>query len=100
MGSSSSQAAGEDPRSHGHPPEERLRWMVVISAAEKADELLGQLGYADWRGGARDEGGATGGRERVRDGRAKIGYGAPERFASGFFPEAIGRRKIDLLAVD
>src|SRR6201990_908435 len=38
--------------------------------------------------------------ESVREGRAKIVYCAPERFASGYFLEAIGRRKIDLLAVD
>jgi ATP-dependent DNA helicase RecQ len=38
--------------------------------------------------------------ESVRDGRARIVYCAPERFASGFFLEAIGRRQVDLLAVD
>src|ERR1700744_1035983 len=54
MGASSSQAAGGDPRSHGHPPEERRRWMVVMSAGERADELLAELGYADWRAGQRE----------------------------------------------
>src|ERR1700761_4900251 len=168
MGSSSSQAAGEDPRSHGHPPEERLRWMAVMNAGEKADELLGQLGYAEWRAGQREAVVAalegrdslivmpTGGGkslcyqlpglasadlplvvsplialmrdqwlrltqaghpvamvssamdeeetwsalESVRDGRTKIVYCAPERFASQAFLDAIGQRKIDLLAVD
>ena len=38
--------------------------------------------------------------ELVRDGRARIVYCAPERFASSFFLEAIGHRKVDLLAVD
>jgi RecQ family ATP-dependent DNA helicase len=142
--------------------------MVVTNAGERADELLGQLGYADWRAGQReavvaalegrdslivmptgggkslcyqlpglasddltivvsplialmqdqwlrltqaghpvamissamDEGDAMAALDSVRDGRAKIVYCAPERFASGFFLEAIGRRKIDLLAVD
>ena len=150
------------------PPGERLRWVVVINAGERADELLGELGYADWRAGQReavvaalegrdslivmptgggkslcyqlpglasddltivvsplialmqdqwlrltqaghpvamissamDEGDAMAALDSVRDGRAKIVYCAPERFASGFFLEAIGRRKIDLLAVD
>jgi RecQ family ATP-dependent DNA helicase len=49
---------------------------------------------------AMDEGDAMAALENVRDGRAKIVYCAPERFASGFFLEAIGRRKVDLLAVD
>src|ERR1700710_740942 len=138
------------------------------SPGERADELLGELGYADWRAGQReavvaalegrdslivmptgggkslcyqlpglasddltivvsplialmqdqwlrltqaahpvamissamDEGDAMAALDSVRDGRAKIVYCAPERFASGFFLEAIGRRKIDLLAVD
>jgi ATP-dependent DNA helicase RecQ len=142
--------------------------VVVINAGERADELLGELGYADWRAGQReavvaalegrdslivmptgggkslcyqlpglasddltivvsplialmqdqwlrltqaghpvamissamDEGDAMAALDSVRDGRAKIVYCAPERFASGFFLEAIGRRKIDLLAVD
>ena len=140
----------------------------MISAGDRADELLGELGYADWRAGQREaviaalEGRdslivmPTGGGkslcyqlpglasddltivvsplialmrdqwlrltqaghpvamissamgeeetraalESVRDGRAKIVYCAPERFASGVFLEAIGRRKVDLLAVD
>ena len=37
---------------------------------------------------------------QVRDGAARIVYCSPERFASGAFLEAIGRREIDLLAVD
>jgi RecQ family ATP-dependent DNA helicase len=37
---------------------------------------------------------------RVRSGEARIVYCAPERFASGFFLDAIGERDIDLLAVD
>jgi RecQ family ATP-dependent DNA helicase len=140
----------------------------VISAADRADELLHELGYADWRPGQReavvaalegrdslivmptgggkslcyqlpglasddltivvsplialmrdqwlrltqaghpvamissamDEEDARAALDSVRDGRAKIVYCAPERFASSFFLEAIGRRKIDLLAVD
>jgi RecQ family ATP-dependent DNA helicase len=36
----------------------------------------------------------------VRSGEARIVYCAPERFASNFFLEAIGQRKIDLIAVD
>jgi ATP-dependent DNA helicase RecQ len=38
--------------------------------------------------------------DSVRSGRAKIVYCAPERFGSGVFQEAIGRRRVDLLAVD
>jgi RecQ family ATP-dependent DNA helicase len=38
--------------------------------------------------------------EAVRGGEARIVYCSPERFASGVFLEAIGRRRIDLLAVD
>ena len=37
---------------------------------------------------------------QVRGGAARIVYCSPERFASGVFLEAIGRRRIDLLAVD
>ena len=37
---------------------------------------------------------------QVRGGAARIVYCSPERFASGFFLEAIGERRIDLLAVD
>jgi RecQ family ATP-dependent DNA helicase len=37
---------------------------------------------------------------KVRSGEAQIVYCAPERFASNFFLEAIGQRKIDLIAVD
>ncbi|HVY77255.1 MAG TPA: ATP-dependent DNA helicase RecQ [Solirubrobacterales bacterium] len=36
----------------------------------------------------------------VRDGRARIVYCSPERFASSVFLEALGQRRIDLLAVD
>lgn len=140
----------------------------MISAGEKADALLGELGYAEWRPGQRDaviaalEGRdslivmPTGGGkslcyqlpglasedltivvsplialmrdqwtrlnakghsvamvssnmepeeirealDQVRSGEAQIVYCAPERFASNFFLEAIGTRKIDLLAVD
>jgi RecQ family ATP-dependent DNA helicase len=36
----------------------------------------------------------------VRGGKARIVYCSPERFASGVFLDAIGRRRIDLLAVD
>jgi len=36
----------------------------------------------------------------VRGGTARIVYCAPERFASGAFLEAIGERRVDLLAVD
>ena len=38
--------------------------------------------------------------ERVRGGEARMVYCSPERFASPVFLEAIGRRRIDLLAVD
>ncbi|HEY7456088.1 MAG TPA: ATP-dependent DNA helicase RecQ [Solirubrobacterales bacterium] len=38
--------------------------------------------------------------ERVRDGSARIVYCSPERFASPVFLDAIGRRRVDLLAVD
>jgi ATP-dependent DNA helicase RecQ len=38
--------------------------------------------------------------EQVRDGSARIVYCSPERFASSFFLEALGRRRVDLLAVD
>lgn len=37
---------------------------------------------------------------QVREGRARIVYCSPERFASGLFLEAIGQRRVDLLAVD
>jgi RecQ family ATP-dependent DNA helicase len=37
---------------------------------------------------------------RVRGGEARIVYCSPERFASGVFLDAIGQRRIDLLAVD
>src|SRR3984885_8073932 len=141
---------------------------IGVPPGERADQLLAELGYADWRPGQReaveaglegrdslivmptgggkslcyqlpglasedltivvsplialmrdqwlrltqaghpvamissamDEGDAMAALDSVRDGRAKIVYCAPERFASGFFLEAIGRRKIDLLAVD
>ena len=139
-----------------------------VTAGERADGLLAELGYADWRPGQReaviaalegrdslivmptgggkslcyqlpglasddltivvsplialmrdqwlrltqagqpvamvssamDEGDTWDALESVRDGRAKIVYCAPERFASRVFLDAIGRRKIDLLAVD
>jgi RecQ family ATP-dependent DNA helicase len=38
--------------------------------------------------------------EMVGDGRARIVYCSPERFGSGVFMEALGRRRVDLLAVD
>jgi RecQ family ATP-dependent DNA helicase len=38
--------------------------------------------------------------EQVRGGEARIVYCSPERFASSVFLEAIGRRRVDLLAVD
>jgi RecQ family ATP-dependent DNA helicase len=134
----------------------------------RADELLGELGYAEWRAGQReaviaalegrdslivmptgggkslcyqlpglasddltivvsplialmrdqwlrltqagqpvtmissgmDEGEAWAALESVRSGEARIVYCAPERFASGAFVEALGQRRIDLLAVD
>ncbi|HEY7267027.1 MAG TPA: ATP-dependent DNA helicase RecQ [Solirubrobacterales bacterium] len=37
---------------------------------------------------------------QVRDGRARIVYCSPERFASPGFMNAVGRREVDLLAVD
>ncbi len=37
---------------------------------------------------------------QVRSGEARIVYCSPERFGSGVFLDAIGRREIDLLAVD
>src|ERR1700755_209757 len=49
---------------------------------------------------AMDEEEAWSALESVRDGRAKIVYCAPERFASGYFLDAIAQRKVDLLAVD
>jgi RecQ family ATP-dependent DNA helicase len=135
---------------------------------ERADALLGELGYADWRAGQReaviaalegrdslivmptgggkslcyqlpglasedltivvsplialmrdqwlrltqaghpvamvssamDEEESRAALDSVRSGRARIVYCAPERFASSFFLEAIGHRKVDLLAVD
>jgi ATP-dependent DNA helicase RecQ len=38
--------------------------------------------------------------EGIRGGRARIVYCSPERFASPVFMEAVGRREVDLLAVD
>jgi ATP-dependent DNA helicase RecQ len=138
------------------------------SPGERADALLGELGYADWRAGQReaviaalegrdslivmptgggkslcyqlpglasddltivvsplialmrdqwlrltqaghpvamvssamDEEESRAALDSVRSGRARIVYCAPERFASSFFLEAIGHRKVDLLAVD
>jgi RecQ family ATP-dependent DNA helicase len=46
---------------------------------------------------------AEGAREalaQVRDGRARIVYCSPERFASGVFLDALGQRRVDLMAVD
>ncbi len=37
---------------------------------------------------------------RIRGGQARIVYCSPERFASPGFMDAVGRRKVDLLAVD
>jgi ATP-dependent DNA helicase RecQ len=141
---------------------------IAVPPGERADQLLAELGYADWRPGQReavvaalegrdslivmptgggkslcyqlpglasddltivvsplialmrdqwlrltqaghpvamissamDEEDAWAALESVRDGRAKIVYCAPERFASGFFLDAIAQRKVDLLAVD
>ncbi len=47
-----------------------------------------------------DEGEAWAALESVRSGEARIVYCAPERFASNAFVEALGQRRIDLLAVD
>jgi ATP-dependent DNA helicase RecQ len=49
---------------------------------------------------AMDEGETWEALDSVRDGRTKIVYCAPERFASRAFLDAIGQRRIDLLAVD
>jgi len=38
--------------------------------------------------------------DRVRDGSARIVYCSPERFASSVFLDALGRRRVDLMAVD
>jgi RecQ family ATP-dependent DNA helicase len=38
--------------------------------------------------------------DTVRDGSARVVYCSPERFASTVFLDALGRRRIDLLAVD
>ncbi|MDX6651411.1 MAG: ATP-dependent helicase RecQ [Solirubrobacterales bacterium] len=38
--------------------------------------------------------------DRIRDGRARIAYCSPERFGSTAFLDAVGRRRVDLLAVD
>ncbi|HET7590925.1 MAG TPA: ATP-dependent DNA helicase RecQ [Solirubrobacterales bacterium] len=43
---------------------------------------------------------ARGALDEVRDGRARIVYCSPERFASTFFLDALAQRRIDLLAVD
>jgi RecQ family ATP-dependent DNA helicase len=140
----------------------------MTSAGEKADALLGQLGYTSWRSGQREaviaalEGRdslivmPTGGGKslcyqlpglaseeltivvsplialmrdqwqrltaaghpvamissnmegeavrralgQVRGGEARIVYCSPERFGSGAFLDAIGQRRIDLIAVD
>src|ERR1700710_2832647 len=140
----------------------------MVENGERADQLLAELGYADWRPGQReavvaalegrdsvivmppgggkilcsqlpglasddltivvsplialmrdqwlrltqaghpvamgssamDEEDARAALRSVRNGRAKIVYCPPERFASSFFLEAIGHRKVDLLAVD
>jgi RecQ family ATP-dependent DNA helicase len=37
---------------------------------------------------------------QIRDGTARIAYCSPERFASGAFLEALGRRRVDLFAID
>jgi RecQ family ATP-dependent DNA helicase len=142
--------------------------MIVGDPGARADQLLGELGYAEWRAGQReavvaalegrdslivmptgggkslcyqlpglasddltivvsplialmrdqwlrltqagqpvtmissgmDEGEAWAALESVRSGEARIVYCAPERFASNAFVEALGQRRIDLLAVD
>src|SRR4051794_24751005 len=38
--------------------------------------------------------------DQVRSGAARIVYCSPERFASGVFLDALGQRRIDLMAVD
>jgi len=38
--------------------------------------------------------------DRVRDGSARIVYCSPERFGSSVFLEAVGQRRVDLMAVD
>jgi ATP-dependent DNA helicase RecQ len=38
--------------------------------------------------------------KQVRDGRARIVYCSPERFASNFFMEAVAEREVDLFVVD
>jgi RecQ family ATP-dependent DNA helicase len=47
-----------------------------------------------------DEGEAWSALEEVKSGEARIVYCAPERFGSKVFLDALGQRKIDLLAVD
>jgi RecQ family ATP-dependent DNA helicase len=37
---------------------------------------------------------------QIRDGSARIAYCSPERFASDAFIEALGRRRVDLFAID
>jgi RecQ family ATP-dependent DNA helicase len=142
--------------------------MIAGDPGARADQLLGELGYAEWRAGQReavvaalegrdslivmptgggkslcyqlpglasedltivvsplialmrdqwlrltqagqpvtmissgmDEGEAWSALESVRSGEARIVYCAPERFASNAFVEALGQRRIDLLAVD
>jgi ATP-dependent DNA helicase RecQ len=37
---------------------------------------------------------------QIRDGRARIVYCSPERFAQPGFMNAVGQRTVDLLAVD
>ena len=69
----------------------RDQWLRLTQAGPPGgDGLLG-----DGRGGNLGGAGLA-----SASGRAKIVYCAPERFASRAFLDAIGQRKIDLLAVD
>jgi RecQ family ATP-dependent DNA helicase len=61
-------------RAAGHP-------VAMISSGMSAEAARGTLG-------------------QVRDGRARIVYCSPERFASAVFLDALAQRRVDLLAVD
>jgi RecQ family ATP-dependent DNA helicase len=68
----------------------RDQWLRLTQAGQPVVMVSSAMGEEESRAAL----------ESVRDGRAKIVYCAPERFASSFFLDAIGRRKVDLLAVD